>query len=243
MRKLLHFILQKFGIFEIISNQERQIRISEEILKAQIFNNSITDSEWLKFKSFSPGGWAADYGLLYTLYRVLNGMSPQNILEFGLGQSSKLIHQYANYFNINAITCEHDENWIKFFNDSKDGNYKINIQKVELDNIIYKGEKTQTYKNTTSLFKNQKFDLILVDGPLGQEHYSRPQIINLIKENLSENFCIILDDYHRVGEQETGHELLKEFHSRNIKYHKRIYSSEKSHLLICSDNLSFLTTL
>jgi hypothetical protein len=53
----------------IISQQLKLIDIQNEILKSQIFNNTITDSEWLKYKSFSPGGWAVDYGFLYTLYR------------------------------------------------------------------------------------------------------------------------------------------------------------------------------
>ena len=93
MQKLFSIILKKIGILDILASQEQQGRILEEIHKAEIFSSTIADSEWLKFKSFSPGGWAADYGLLYTLYRVLNGMRPQNVLEFGLGQSSKMIHR------------------------------------------------------------------------------------------------------------------------------------------------------
>lgn len=243
MHKISYFILKKFKILDILANQERQNCILEEIRKAEIFNSTIADSKWLKFKSFSPGGWAADYGLLYTLYRVLDGMRPQNILEFGLGQSSKIIHQYSNHFKIKAITVEHDENWINFFNKSKDGDYNINIQRAELDNILYKGKKTQTYKDLISIFSSQKFDLILVDGPLGQDHYSRPQIIDMLKDNLSEQFCIILDDYGRIGEQETGKEVLQYLHNKNIKFHQRIYSSEKQHLLICSNDLKFLTSL
>jgi len=39
-----------------------------------IFNNTIIDCEWLKYKNFSPGSWACDYAYLYTLFRVLNDM-------------------------------------------------------------------------------------------------------------------------------------------------------------------------
>ena len=103
-----------------------------EILKGLIFNNTISESEWLKYKNFSPGEWAADYGLLYTLYRVLNGMKPKNILEFGLGQSSKMLHQYGKFYNVNVLTCEHDENWIDFFMKEKIGQYDLNIKKWNL---------------------------------------------------------------------------------------------------------------
>ena len=85
-------------------------------MKANLFRDTIQDSEWLRYKNFSPGGWAVDYGVLYTLYRVLNDMKPKNIIEFGLGQSSKMFHQYGAYYrDTKIITCEHNNDWISFF--------------------------------------------------------------------------------------------------------------------------------
>src|SRR5690554_4093444 len=82
----------------------RNNKIQSEILIAQKFNNTIVDSKWLQYKSFSPGGWAVDYSFLYTLYRVLNDKKYTKILEFGLGQSSKMIHQYGDFFKeVNAL--------------------------------------------------------------------------------------------------------------------------------------------
>ena len=96
-------------ITEILENQKRIMNLQKENLYAQCFNNSIQDSEWLKYRSFSPGGWAVDYGFLYVLYKILNYMRPSNVIEFGLGQSSKMIHQYASYYQKDAVTIEHDK--------------------------------------------------------------------------------------------------------------------------------------
>jgi hypothetical protein len=214
-----------------------------ELYFATRFHDSIIDSPWLKYKSFSLGGWAADYGLMYTLFRTMNTMKPKNILEFGLGQTSKMIHQYAKYFNTNAITCEHDEKWVDFFDNSKDGDYHVNVQLMNLQAIKYKEYDTTTYEDCSKIFFGKKFDLILVDGPLGSEHFSRSQIIDLAKDNLSQQFCIIIDDYGRCGEQETVEEVKNVLNKKNVPFCCRTYSAEKKHLLICSLDLKFLTTM
>lgn len=245
IRKIVGTKALKSNQHIIISEQSKLIDIQNEILKSQIFNSTITDSEWLKYKSFSPGGWAVDYGFLYTLYRVLNDMKPQNILEFGLGQSSKMIHQYANFYkNTSAITCEHDSEWIDFFQRGKIGDYSITIKHLNLEEVTYKGERTLSYKDMPDAFGNEKFDLIVIDAPFGSPRYSRSQIIELVKNNISEVFCIILDDYDRYGEQETFEELkriISEKYNLSILYME--YKGSKRHMLICHDSLKFLTTL
>ena len=234
-----------------IVEQQRQLKenvdcISKfqwELYQATRFHDSIVDSQWLKYKSFSLGGWAADYGLMYTIFRTLNAMRPMNILEFGLGQTSKMVHQYAQFFGAQAITCEHDGKWVDFFNKSKDGDYFVNIQLMNLQTINYQGYDTLTYVSCKESFKNQRFNLIIVDGPFGSEHFSRSQIIDLVNDNLSEQFCIIIDDYERNGEQETMNEVKNVLKTKGVSFCERVYSAEKQHMLICSSDLEFLTTM
>ena len=94
----------------LIKKMDNLTRIQNELYYATKFHDSIVDSLWLKYKSFSLGEWAADYRLMYTIFRTLNAEKPQNIIEFGLGQTSKMLHQYAQYYHVSAITYEHDEN-------------------------------------------------------------------------------------------------------------------------------------
>lgn len=214
-----------------------------ELLMAQKYHDTIADYEWLKYKGISPGGWAIDYAFCYTLARTLNAMKPQSILECGLGQSSRLIHQYASYYNVDALTFEHDEKWIDFLKNEAGNHYPINICKLELSNIEYKGQKTLTYKDYKKITNDKKYDLLVVDGPFGSSHYSRSQAIDLCKDNLSESFCVIIDDSERIGEKETVEEIKTVLKEKNIDFSFVDYSSVKTHTLICSKNLSFLTTL
>ena len=146
-----------------LEKQQRQLnqeienisRIQWELYQATRFHDSIIDSPWLRYKSFSLGGWAADYGLMYTIFRTLNAMRPMNILEFGLGQTSKMVHQYAKYFNANAITCEHDEKWVEFFNKSKDGDYPVaeKYYEQELSLPLYPGLSDEDVKTVINAVK------------------------------------------------------------------------------------------
>jgi hypothetical protein len=49
----------------------------------------------------------------------------------------------------------------------------------------------------------QHFDLLLVDGPIGTEDFSRFACVPLIEANISREFVLIFDDASRPGEQET----------------------------------------
>ncbi|MCL2144784.1 MAG: glycosyltransferase [Endomicrobia bacterium] len=211
---------------------------------AQKFQSTISGSKWLKKQNFTAGGWAMDNLGLYTVFRILNDMKPQNILEFGLGQSSKLVHQYVVFGdnNAKAVTVEHDRQWIEFFENEVFG-YKINIEAHDSAKAEINGAETLTYAGLKDLCK-QKFDFILVDGPFGQKRYSRPQILDFVKAGLPERFCILIDDTEREGEKETLYMLLEILKEQKRECLTKSYTGEKnSHSVICSPDLKFLTSL
>lgn len=244
MNKIIRRILLRIRDFTRIPIKlDRIIKLQRENLYANRFNNSIQDSNWLNYKSFSPGGWAVDYSFLFVLYKILNDMQPSEIIEFGLGQSSKMIHQYSTYFKKNAVTIEHDEDWVKFFKKDKQGEYNVNIHILNLKTIDYKGFETRAYAGVDDFCSGKKFDLLVIDGPRGSEHYSRSQLINMAKRNLPDSFCIIIDDTNRIGEKETLAEVYSYFNEQQIDYCSKTYSSLASFTVICSKDLFFLTTL
>ncbi len=243
MRKIWQKFLNHLRITEILKNQEKIISLERENLFANRFNGSVQDCCWLKFKSFSPGFWAVDYSFLFVLYKILNYTQPSEIIEFGLGQSSKMIHQYSTYFKKNAVTIEHDENWVEFFNKEKQGDYNVHIHMLDAIITDYKGHQTRSYAGIDEYCSGKKYDFLVVDGPLGSDHYSRSQLISLARNNLSESFCIILDDTQREGEIDTLNEVLAYFDEQHIGYCAKTYSSLKSFTVVCSKDLYFLTTL
>ena len=241
--KIRNFYLNKSGIRAILANQDLQNRMAQESLAAITFSNAIQYSEWLKYKSFYPGRWAVEYTFLLTLFRIFEHHRFTNLLEFGLGQTSRMVHQYAAFYNVPAITVEHDSEWIEFTRKDTHNAYPINVKVLPLEMVDYNGYKTRTYQGVKTAFENQKFDFILVDGPFGSEHYSRSQIIQLAESNLAETFCIIIDDCNRPGEQETVAEVESVLKKINVKYAINKYQGLSDYVVICSDNLKFLTSM
>jgi len=235
--------MRKF-IRKIIGTNNLQKNL-QTIINAQLFQGTIENSEWLKNKSFTPGGWAMDNAGLTTLFHILNHIKPENILEFGLGQSSKIVHQYANFYeNTKAITIEHDSEWIDFFCNGLPKNFRTNIKQIDKEMVKYNGFDTLSYRDIAETVANEKYDLIIVDGPFGSKNYSRSQIIKIAKNNLRKNFCIFMDDSERIGEQETIKEICKVLEEQKIEFLIKEYVGEKNrHTIICSKDMKFLTSL
>lgn len=241
--KIRDFFLDKSGIRAILESQNLQNRMAQESLAAITFSNAIQNSEWLKYKSFYPGRWAVEYTFLLTLFRIFEHHKFTNLLEFGLGQTSRMLHQYAAFYNVPAITVEHDADWVAFTKKDIHNAYPINVKILPLEMIDYKGFSTRTYQGIKTSFENQKFNFILVDGPFGSEHYSRSQIIQLTENNLAETFCIIIDDCNRIGEQETVAEVEKVLKNNGVKYAINKYYGLSDYVVICSEDLKFLASL
>lgn len=231
--------------FQVRKKNEEVVRLLNELNWANIFNNTIQGSSWFVNESVSPGRSAIGYPVFYLLYRILNDTNPRSILEFGLGQSSNLFSRYAaKDAGSSVITVEHDQAWIDFYASSRPTPSNMRLEMLELKNINYKGRETLSMKDVTVLAGQQKFDLIFVDGPFGSPHYSRSQVLELLPANISpDNFCIVLDDYDRDGEKETGNEVERILRENNIPFHKGVYRGMKDVVLYCSQNKKFLVSL
>lgn len=209
---------------------------------ANVYHDTINNSHWLVNKSVSPGRWAISYIVLYVLYRILDEIKPQSILECGLGQSSKLTIQYTESHNADLTICENNPEWLSFFmRQFPTADKYTKILDTEMVHVVPEYE-SRTYKDFKSVIENKKFNLVLVDGPLGSKHYSRPEILDIV-DNLDKSFVIMLDDMNRIGEQETWKMLKAKLDEKGIAYKDAIYSSDKSVGVLCSPDLVYLTTL
>ena len=222
-------------------------RHASEAVWAEIFNNTIAGSTWLKDVSFSPGRWAVGYPYLYVMYRVLNEMRPKHILELGLGQSTRMIAQYAAAFDdVEHIVVEHDPEWIQFFCNSFQLPANSKIVPLELEMVPYKeAEAVRVYKGFEQAFSGQKFDFISVDAPLGSDMklYSRIDILKIIPDALKDSFSILIDDYMRIGEQNLVDEIKLKLNTAKIDFCNGRYEGEKRICTITSNDLHFLCSL
>lgn len=223
------------------SNAELQ---NLELIEAQIFNNLINNSHWCLKRDFIPLKAAASYSLLNILFIILENFKPQNILELGLGQTTKLTSQYVQNKNQNANVqiIEHDKEWIEYFSSQIEKSSNVQLIKKDLCEIEINGTFNEKYENLLDTTKDKKYDLIIIDGPISKDFkYPRSNIVELIPQNLAEDFIIILDDTNRDGEKNTARLIRKAFKDAGIKYYETTRFGIKGQFIFASESRKFVT--
>ena len=220
-------------------------KMQDEVYWAQIYNNTVSNSSWLKNNNFSPGRWAVGYPFLYTMYRVLDEMHPKRILELGMGQTTKMIGQYVAYnSDVEHIVVEQDKDWIKFFTGISPLPTKSNVIHCDYEYVPYKSEKNvRIFSNFTDKLQDKSFDFICIDAPIGSYRYSRIDILNILPQCLSESFILMLDDYNRTGEQNTMREITHCLEQNGITYDTGVYHGEKDVVLLASENNKYFCSM
>lgn len=234
-QKKLHQLLQK------------NLAESRETVFAAVFHDAIRKMDWLQERSFTPGRWAAGYPFLYALARTLDEFHPQNILELGLGQTTKMISQYAAANpQVQHRVVESDLSWLSFYT-----NANLIPDNTELVHLDYYFENcagidgVRVYQNFAEQLSDQKYDLIVVDAPFGgdMKQLSRVDVLKLIPQNLSENFVIILDDSDRSPEQRSVNLIKQKLTENEIVWKTGCYRGSKDTTLIATEDLKFLCSM
>lgn len=189
----------------IIEKQKELQAITQENVWANIYHDSIRGYEHLQSLPLNIGRWAGNYSFFYLLHRVLKDFKPNNVLDLGLGESSKFISTYIeNYLpETNHTIGEHNDDWIAFVQKNFNLSPNSKIEKLELEKKTINNFEVNAFKNFTNKF-NHFYDLIVIDAPFGSPRFSRYDIISYIeKTKFDKDFVIILDDTNRKGEQDT----------------------------------------
>jgi hypothetical protein len=232
-------------INEFRFRDERLRAQNDELEWAHIYHDTIKDKEWLKNLAISPGRWAGNYSLLYVLVRILSDFKPNKIIEFGLGESSKIVSSFLKneLQNSTHLIIEQDENWIESFRS------RFNLSKnSELLHLPLEIKKVKSFpvKSFNHIEKkvNGVFDLYIVDGPVYSSNYSRYDICLLAERfRPGDEFIIVIDDYSRAAEKETVTDLVNQLSSKEIKTHTGVYAGNKSQIIIATEKYRFVTTL
>lgn len=228
-------------------------RALQEIIWAQVFESARPAYPWLgKEVAFWPGRFGVGYQYMYVVSRILNDVQPTSILETGLGQSTRLIASYVKWKaekeNCKHMVFEHDQEWIDTFHrefpvSTATQICQSNLAGAQLGNYekpIY------VYHDFAQIVGNQKFDFISLDGPYGTNDingYSRVDILEILPKCLSEQFCIVIDDFNRAGEKNTVNVIRNILQECGIQYWEKVYSGNKDLYLLASSDWKFLCSL
>lgn len=230
-------------IREIVKTIKNNKSLAEELLWSSIYHDAVK-ATWADNQPLNVGRWAGNYSFFYVLFRILNDYKPKNIIEFGLGESTKMITKYvaSNEDFEKHLIIEQDQDWKATYLSNTILHDK---SKIEVLPIIQKKYKEGTYNSYSDIEKLEvsNFNFYLIDGPFGSQSYSRFDIYALLKENsLQEDFIILFDDYDRIGEKQTVKEVLELLKSKNIEVFTKSYSGIKSVFVIATKKYKYATS-
>lgn len=225
-----------------------------ELQFANLYHDAIAGCKWMPENGLGicPSGWAVGYPYLYIVFRILNDINPTNILECGIGQSTRLIGQYAKAFHdkseIQFLIVEQDQGWIDTFQKNFEISKKTEIMHLDVhkSNVITNGitqkNEAERYISFKEALKGRKFDFISIDAPHGEvwEDYSRVDILDILPDCLMDKFCIVMDDYDQRGEQNTVELIKRILDDNKIPYFMNVYTAVKQMAVIASADFFFM---
>lgn len=231
----------------LIQTTTKTLRTAEEAVWAAIFRDTAGQSEWLKDQTFSAGRWAIGYQALYVMYRVLNEARPKRILELGLGQSTRMIAQYAAAFeDVEHIVVEQDVQWIEFFKNDFSLSEHTEILQLDYEMSRYQdAEAVRTFKNFEKALEAKQFDFIFIDAPLGgdMKQFARIDVLKCMPDCLADSFVIMLDDCERVGEKRTIEAMENVLKENGIEFKRSFYSGIKTTGIWVTSDKKYLSSL
>lgn len=194
---------------------------ADDIYAMSILQPLLSDLPYLPFN----GGALRPICMAYILNEIIINQR-EMVLEFGSGLSTIVMARLIKRNNLKTrvVSIEHNEKWSSILQ-----NYLENEGLQEFVKIVTVNLKdTETplgvvkwydYEKFSPVISDIKFDFVIIDGPPanGEEiQYSRFPSLFKLENNLAADFCLILDDANRKGEQE----LVKYYreHNTTMKY-------------------------
>lgn len=232
-------------IKDIQRHQKKIMDLQYETIWADTFHDAIKGNKAIVDLPLNIGRYAGNYAFFYVLFRILSDKKPKKIIEFGLGESSKVISTFIknDLQETKHIIVEHDKNWQINFEKSFNFSEESNIVICPLIKKEVKGFQVNAYQNIENEI-TEKYNLYIVDGPFGSERYSRYDIVGLLQHlQKDDDFMIILDDYHRGGEKDTLADIESLLQKNGISFEIGFYRGEKTLAVIASKHNKYFTTL
>lgn len=211
-----------------ISNGVEQECRHNELIYQGICNQLATFHE-LPFVIY-PSKGGANYSLLYLVARIVADLPISNVLELGVGATTKIIHHFSTARNFRHVAVDDSPDWANRMSQMLEMPVTL-LPRMECE---FRGVTCQKY-DISSLHPNDRFDFIVVDGPAGSKRYSRMAAIELVRDRLMDDFILLFDDSNRPGETETISECRSILAERKIETFEHHVSAISTQTLIVTN--------
>lgn len=181
-------------------------KMAMELAYVDVFQRLCAQHAWLQFPIFPVGG-AANHAFLAILVRALLECGFGRVLEFGAGQTTRILSAWSKVSGAGICTIENDEGWVKECQRGVTSPHHqivhAPLRKADSGHVWYDFDRIRPH------FATSKADLIIVDGPVGAERWSRAGFIERFAELHAEEWVVLWDDLHRPGDLQSFAEFIR----------------------------------
>lgn len=167
-----------------------------EVLLQNMFNDAVAKLDVPAPPLYATGA-GANYGLFYLILRIITENPVRRVLDVGAGQSTLLLNALAKKYDLEVVTLETDEDWANRIGQRVDHP----VLHSPLARRSIHGVDVDGYADLSAV--EGKFDLILIDAPVGTKRHSRWAGLELIDRFRQDDCVVIFDDAERRGERDT----------------------------------------
>lgn len=171
-------------------------RMLREVLLQTMFHEAVAKLD-VPLPPLYPTGAGANYGLFYLILRIITENPVTRVLDIGAGQSTLLLDALSKKYGLDVVTLETDADWASRIGERV--SHKVCHSPLTARTIH--GVDVQGYADLSGI--DGKFDLILVDAPIGTKRHSRWAALEVIDAFRADDGVIIFDDAERRGERDT----------------------------------------
>lgn len=161
---------------------------------------------------------------------ILEDFSPNRICELGSGQSTLVFEQFCKFHGKRMFSIEHDEVYKR---ENTVMLPMVEYTEINVDGSIY-GDCNKYDGFEDWLKKQDKFDFVLVDGPVGcafreMYRYSRVQILSfVILDKLSDKSIVLYHDSERGNAKTTLEEFERLLLEKGFKFKKELINENNT---------------
>lgn len=192
-----------------------QVEDTRHELRAMVNVRPLVDDDML----LQYGGWAMDAHLAETIMRLLLQKRPQLVVECGSGSSTLLVASCLKKLggNRQVISLDHEAKYA----DITRGLLRqhgldewAEVITAPLKSWQLNGKELPWYGLDLNALPDHAIDLLIVDGPPGwDDPTARYPTVPVLRQHLSDECTIVLDDGDRPGEREAAHRWAEELGS------------------------------
>ena len=205
----------------------REERLLTDLRAIDLLRRVETNHDWVP--ALLPAGGAADHKFLYILARALVEFRFESILEFGSGETTRLLDAFAGETGSRVTTIEHDAFWA----DRLRGRGLANTHEIFQCPLATVHGATVGPHSWYELGEAASAlpsgcELYLVDGPPGTRTYSRVGFVEFFLAHRGEEWLVLWDDVDRLGDLQSFALLLRELRRANVDFEHHLFVSSRT---------------